>query len=236
MGEKGTGLSLRPPDASTAVIFDRHPLWHEAIDQILATIGVQGVGSATYAGEMLEMVETLKPDLLLAEPSNGAAGSGEVACLRRARELHPELRIVVLSASDDVEDVAAAFDAGAAAYVLKTAEPADIATAIRQSFNASVFLRNPNAVVQEARSATSTRAVPADLGGLTRRELEILRLVGEGYTNSQLAGMLWVTEQTVKFHLSNVYRKLNVSNRTEASRWAQLHGLLSANAEHAPAG
>ena len=61
---------------------------------------------------------------------------------------------------------------------------------------------------------------------LTRRELEILRLVAEGHSNSQLAQLLWVTEQTVKFHLSNIYRKLDVSNRTEASRWAQLNGLL----------
>jgi DNA-binding CsgD family transcriptional regulator len=62
---------------------------------------------------------------------------------------------------------------------------------------------------------------------LTRRELEILRLVAEGHSNAGLAKMLWVTEQTVKFHLSNIYRKLNVANRTEASRWAQLNGILS---------
>jgi DNA-binding NarL/FixJ family response regulator len=62
--------------------------------------------------------------------------------------------------------------------------------------------------------------------GLTRRELEILRLMAEGHSNTDLAKMLWVTEKTVKFHLSNVYRKLGVSNRTEAGRWAQLNGLL----------
>ena len=63
---------------------------------------------------------------------------------------------------------------------------------------------------------------------LTRREREILQLAAAGRSNAELARRLWVTEQTVKFHLSNVYRKLNVSNRTEASRWAQLHGLLDA--------
>jgi DNA-binding CsgD family transcriptional regulator len=56
--------------------------------------------------------------------------------------------------------------------------------------------------------------------------MEILRLTAEGYSNAQMAKMLWVTEQTVKFHLSNIYRKLDVSNRTEASRWAQLNGML----------
>jgi DNA-binding CsgD family transcriptional regulator len=64
---------------------------------------------------------------------------------------------------------------------------------------------------------------------LTRREVEILRLVAEGHSNSTLAKMLWVTEQTVKFHLANIYRKLNVANRTEASRWAHLNGMLAAS-------
>ena len=67
---------------------------------------------------------------------------------------------------------------------------------------------------------------PSSLKTLTRREFEILQLVAEGHTNGVMASMLWVTEQTIKFHLSNVYRKLNVSNRTEASRWAQVNGLL----------
>ena len=65
--------------------------------------------------------------------------------------------------------------------------------------------------------------------GLTKRELEILRLVASGSSNSQMAKLLWVTEQTVKFHLSNIYRKLDVANRTQASRWAQVNGLLSSS-------
>jgi DNA-binding CsgD family transcriptional regulator len=75
---------------------------------------------------------------------------------------------------------------------------------------------------------TSVPQPDPKLNELTRRELEILRLVAEGLTNAQLARMLWLSEQTVKFHLSNVYRKLGVANRTEASRWAQVHGVLAA--------
>jgi DNA-binding CsgD family transcriptional regulator len=87
-----------------------------------------------------------------------------------------------------------------------------------------------------AAAVQSTHVPTEDLPDLTRRELEILQLVAEGHSNTQLAKMLWVTEQTVKFHLSNVYRKLDVANRTEASRWAQLHGLLSTPASTATAG
>jgi DNA-binding NarL/FixJ family response regulator len=104
--------------------------------------------------------------------------------------------------------------------VLKTALPEDLAAAIRQAFGHSIFIANGHSVRREP-----SEDVP-ECHPLTRRELEILRLAAEGHTNAELARMLWVTEQTVKFHLSNVYRKLQVTNRTEASRWAQIHGLL----------
>jgi DNA-binding CsgD family transcriptional regulator len=71
----------------------------------------------------------------------------------------------------------------------------------------------------------------ANAAGLTRREREILQLVAEGNTNGQVARKLWVTEQTVKFHLANIFRKLDVTNRTQASRWAHAHGLLELDAE-----
>ncbi len=88
----------------------------------------------------------------------------------------------------------------------------------------------PSLIVFRQTIASAAPAADDDSVILTRRELEILRLVAEGRSNAQLAKMLWVTEQTVKFHLSNVFRKLQVSNRTEASRWAQLRGLLPADA------
>jgi early secretory antigenic target protein ESAT-6 len=102
-----------------------------------------------------------------------------------------------------------------------TAASEDLASAIRQAFETSIY----HAGVKR-RQSSGLIATDGPASGLTKREIEILRLVAEGYSNSQLAKMLWVTEQTVKFHLSNIYRKLDVANRTEASRWAQLHGLL----------
>jgi DNA-binding NarL/FixJ family response regulator len=125
----------------------------------------------------------------------------------------------------DTQVIDAALVAGAAAYVVKTARSEDLASAVRQAFSHSVYLAGWRTTTpQPAPQQTATEDSP----GLTRRELEILRLVAEGHSNAQLARMLWVTEQTVKFHLSNVYRKLDVANRTEASRWAQVNGLLDA--------
>ena len=113
--------------------------------------------------------------------------------------------------------------------MIKTAHPDDLASAIRQAFEHSVYLAGARPV----HTAAPKPQPGDDSRGLTRRELEILQLVAEGHSNAQLAKMLWVTEQTVKFHLSNIYRKLDVANRTEASRWAQVRGLLPAPARQA---
>jgi DNA-binding NarL/FixJ family response regulator len=211
-------------DDQTAVLFDPHPLWLDAVERVLRGAGIDVVHKTTSASDAVEKVDQLRPGVLIAELDRSPADP--CGTIRRARALGPELRCIVLSNRDDRDAVSAAFEAGAAAYVVKTAHPDDLASAVRQAFDNSVYLR-PAAAVGSAPVARPTD----DLSMLTRRETEILRLVAEGHSNAQLARMLWVTEQTVKFHLSNIYRKLDVANRTEASRWAQLNGLL----ETAPA-
>jgi DNA-binding NarL/FixJ family response regulator len=202
----------------TAVLFDQHPLWLDAVEGVLRGAGIDVVHKTTGASDVLEKVDQLRPGVLVGELDRSPVDP--CGTIRRARALDPELRCIVLSHRDDRDAVSAAFDAGAAAYVVKTAHPDDLASAVRQAFDNSVYLRPAAAVGPPV-------ARPADdVSMLTRRETEILRLVAEGHSNAQLARMLWVTEQTVKFHLSNIYRKLDVANRTEASRWAQLNGLL----------
>ena len=208
----------------TAVVLDEHPLWLEAIEPVLRRTGVEMVGKTTSAEEALAMVEAQRPDILIV--SYELSGDPDaIATIRTALETLPGLKAIVLSLHDDVERVEAAFAAGAVAYVLKSSQPDDLALAIRQAFRHSIYLAGtPQVQVQPELKTTDGDP------GLTRRELEILQLVAEGHSNAQLARMLWVTEQTVKFHLSNIYRKLDVANRTEASRWAQLHNLLPGRA------
>lgn len=215
---------MRVSGDKRAVVLDRHPLWVEAMTRLLDEAGVEVVSKGTDPDEAVAAVEEFRPDVLVAGVSGGTAA--EVACVRRARDAHPELKSIVMAEQADPESVEAAFAAGASIYCVKTAEREDLASAIRQAFQHSIYVAagdryqaGPVSPVPEAKEPASD---------LTRRELEILKLVAEGHSNSQLARMLWVTEQTVKFHLSNIYRKLDVANRTEASRWAQLHGLLSA--------
>jgi DNA-binding NarL/FixJ family response regulator len=208
----------------TAVLVDRHPLWLDTVEAVVARAGVTVAGKATSSAAALELVARLEPDLLVSGIRMPRGEMDGLALVRAARERLPGLRAVVLSASSDPADVDAAFKAGARAYVVKTAHADDITSAIRQAFELSIFFAGP----QEA--AAPAAVLPFENHAeLTRRELEILQLVAEGHSNAELARMLWVTEQTVKFHLSNVYRKLEVSNRTEASRWAQRAGLLAAS-------
>ena len=104
--------------------------------------------------------------------------------------------------------------------MLHDADPEDLSSGMRQLFDQSIF------IAANWAAAPGLQSVRNSAPALTKRELEILRMTATGLSNRQMAQQLWVTEQTVKFHLSNVYRKLGVSNRTEASRWAQVHGLL----------
>ena len=210
----------------TAVLLDSYPLWLEAVEHVLG-LGFAVVGKATSSHDALALVSAHKPDLLVTDIALAEGEKDGITCFRQARVRHPQLRGVVLSASTDAEDIDAALGAGFAAYVVKSAHPDDLASAIRQAFQHSVYLSNVH-------GPTQVRATPlvAPGPGLTAREREILLLVAEGYSNAQLAKMLWLAEPTVKFHLSNVYRKLNVSNRTEAARQAQLYGLVEEPGPH----
>jgi DNA-binding NarL/FixJ family response regulator len=203
------------------VICDPHPMWLDAVEQVLRRIAIRAVGKTTSTAEALELVERHQPDLLITELENTNGELSGLALIERSRSAVPSLRPIVLSMHQDAQLIDAALAAGASAYVVKTAHPEDLASAVRQAFSHSVYLAGHRTVMPAAE-----RAKPREEAGLTRRELEILRLVADGHSNAQLARMLWVTEQTVKFQLSNIYRKLVVANRTEASRWAQRHGLL----------
>jgi DNA-binding NarL/FixJ family response regulator len=215
------------PNELNAVVLDPHPMWLDALEVVLARVGARVVAKATSAHHALAAIERHKPQLLTLELDSQPGEPDGLEVLWRAKTIVPELRAIVLSAHHDTGHIDAALAAGAAAYVVKTAHPDDVASAVRQTFDHSLYLAG-------APDPTPRAPLAAERpGGLTRRELEILRLVAEGHSNAQLARMLWVTEQTVKFHLSNVYRKLDVANRTEASRWAQLNGVLTHETESA---
>jgi DNA-binding NarL/FixJ family response regulator len=139
-----------------------------------------------------------------------------------------DLRIVVTSDIHDPEEIGRALAAGVNVYVFKTTHPDDIASALRQAFEVTFILLPSSYAVNSDHGALDGEQ-QAQEAGLTRRELELLGYIAGGSSNRAIAQALWVTEQTVKFHLSNIYRKLGVNNRTEASRWAHTHGVAASS-------
>jgi DNA-binding NarL/FixJ family response regulator len=177
-------------------------------------------GTATRGDELLELMSSVQADAVLLDLQ--MPGHDGFECIERLRETYPAVRLIVVSATDDEENIRRALDAGAVCFIGKSIDPTDLAAAVRALLSDSIHMepRGTN------RAPATTSRLNGATGLLTRREVEILRLTAQGLSNGQMAKSLWVTEQTVKFHLSNIYRKIDARNRTEASRWAQQHGLL----------
>ncbi len=212
--------------AARVVLADDHPLFLAALETAVEAAGINVVGTASRGDELLELMAEVTADAVLLDLQ--MPGYDGFECIDQLRRLDPALRLIVVSATDDIDQIRRALDAGAVCFIGKSIDPNDLAAAVRALLSDAIYLdaRVTNGSVREPSSAAPKARTANGASILTRRELEILRLAAEGFSNGQMAKSLWVTEQTVKFHLSNVYRKIDVQNRTEASRWAQQNGLL----------
>jgi DNA-binding NarL/FixJ family response regulator len=162
-------------------------------------------------------VRTAAPDVVIVDHTRYPEPT-----LARIREAHgalPTAKVILLTEDLGPGWLEQATAAGASAAIARSVQPATFGTLVRELAAGTVF-HLPAAAADPALDL-------AEIPALTERELQILRLVAAGAANASIAGKLWVTEQTVKFHLSNVYRKLGVANRTAASHYAHIHGLTA---------
>jgi DNA-binding NarL/FixJ family response regulator len=193
-----------PLSASTIRRCLRSASFPEVVERYVDASRPCGVAVGELAPDVLIVDETRTPDAALARIAEARAASRDV-------------KIVLLTSRMDPAWLAQAMSAGIDAAIRQTPSALSLGALIREVAAGNVF---------HAFATPRADAAPAARTGLTTRELEILRRVAAGAPNSAIARQLWITEQTVKFHLSNVYRKLGVSNRTEASRYAYASGLL----------
>jgi DNA-binding NarL/FixJ family response regulator len=201
------------------VVADDHELMRSALRILLTPDeGLVIVGEAASGASVLPLVEEHQPDVVVLDLQMPHMDGFQ--CLEQLRARYPEVRCVVLSASDDPEAIGAALSRGAAGYVLKSINPLDLPAAIRQSVEGSIF--QPASVISVDRNGAARAA------GLSEKEVEVLSELAQGKSNRQIAQAMWLSEQTVKFHLRNVYRKLGVANRTEALRLALDRHLVAA--------
>lgn len=216
-----TGTTLR------VAIADDHRLMLDGIRRALeAAPDISVVGEAMTGEEMIRLVPEVEPDVVILD-MRMPEGDG-LSTLSRLKADHPDLKVIILSMFEEPDDINEALEKGASGYVVKSINPLDLPSTIRQVVDGSVY--HPGvAGAAGGGSGGSGKASKSDgppPAGLTERELTILRLVAEGLSNLDIASKLYVTEQTVKFHLSNIYRKLGVGNRTEATRYAYRNGLI----------
>jgi DNA-binding NarL/FixJ family response regulator len=205
------------------LVVDDHPLMVEAICLALEkNEGFEIVAVATSGAEIVSLVRRTTPDVVLLDVRMPAFDG--LAALRALRKAGLDTKVIFLSALEEPQLVDRALRAGATAFIMKRIEPRDLAAAIRQALDQTLFQplgQNP----------PSAGANGAD-AGLNKRELAILSAVGSGLSNKQIAEREWLAEQTVKFHLTSIYKKLGVSSRTEALAKAFQQGLIDDDLGH----
>ena len=198
------------------LITDDHSLWLIGVRLTLETDGgFEVVGAAATWPKVLPLIGQTAPAVVLLDLQ--MRGVDGLAAIDLIRGRHPDVKIVACSSEADPDQIQAAFNHGASGYIVKSVDERDFASAIRQAVDGTAY----HALGLPSMDDSSIGRA----AGLSERELEIMRAVSAGLSNKAIAQKLWVTEQTVKFHLTNIYRKIGVSNRTEAARWALGKGL-----------
>lgn len=184
-----------------------------AIRRVLAgRDDIQIVAEAGAGDEVVALVVRTQPDVVLLDI--GMPGVDGIECARRIRKLAPDVRILMLTAYGDDASIAEAEAAGAKGYVLKSVAAVDLAATIHEAVRSEGFLL-----------AGFPHPGKNDVE-LTDRERAVLQAASDGLSNRQIARLLWITDQTVRFHLKNVFRKLDAQSRAEALRVAHERGLV----------
>jgi DNA-binding NarL/FixJ family response regulator len=177
------------------------------------------VGEAGTVAEAIAGITALRPDVVLLDVHMPDGGGRAV--LDAVRRTLPEVRFLALSVSDAAEDVIGLIRGGARGYVTKTISPEQLADAVRRvADDDAVFSPRLAGFVLDAFARPDVPVADPELDQLTNREREVLRLLARGYAYKEIAKELYISIKTVETHVSNVLRKLQVSNRYELSRWA----------------
>jgi DNA-binding NarL/FixJ family response regulator len=185
------------------LIADDHPLMLRSLRLVLdGSDQVEVVGEATTGTQVLPLVESTRPQVVLLDVQLPELDG--FTCLERIVASFPEVSVVMVSATDHPRTIDDAQKRGASGYIVKTVAPEEFVEAIVSAAQGKGFV-------------TIGLAAHGD-SDLTERELAVVEAVARGLSNKEIGKELWITEQTVKFHLGNIFRKLEVANRTEAAR------------------
>jgi DNA-binding NarL/FixJ family response regulator len=201
------------------VVADDHVVVRAGLEQLVATFDdVDLVGSAADGAEAVRLCVDLRPDVALMDLQMPSLDG--IAATRRIARDAPATSVVVLTSFSDRERILSALDAGAVGYILKDAPPEEVLGAIRAAARGEAPL-DPKA----ASAVLADRRPPRTAELISEREREVLAMVAEGLPNKLIARRLEISEKTVKAHLTSVFRRIGVTDRTQAALWATQHGI-----------
>lgn len=212
--------TLSTTEVIRVLLADDHPTVRVGLRVLLEQApDIDVVGEAEDGREALALIDDLAPDVAVVDCELPDIEGPQVAQEIRQREF--PVRVLALSAYDDERYVRGMLEAGAVGYLLKEEAPETIVAAVRAAVRGEGYFSPGVASKVDAWA----RSEPP--GGLTQREVDVLRLVAEGYTNARIAQALNIAERTVAFHVSNILKKLNAASRIDAAMWAKDQGIVA---------
>lgn len=210
----------------SVLIADDHSLLRQGLKQILELEkDISVVSQASNGSEAIQCARECKPDVILMDIN--MPGTNGLQAIKEIKQEKLQSRIIVLTIHEDREYLFKTLQMGAEGYVLKDAEPSVLIEAIRSVYSGQSYIQ-PNMtseLVREFNRVTMHEKEKHDDSNLTSREIEVLELIAEGMINKEIAKQLYISEKTVKNHVSNIFRKLNVSDRTQAAIYAFKHNI-----------
>jgi DNA-binding NarL/FixJ family response regulator len=196
------------------LVVDDHALFRDGIVSLLEASGFVVVGQAENGIKAIEAVQAIHPDLVLMDVS--MPGMTGLEALSQIKQIAPEIQVVMLTISEDDSDLLKAVQMGARGYLLKSLNSKGFLASLESIRRGEVAI-SAHSMTQLFKTLSSNMPEPADArGNLTERELELLKLVAEGLQNREIANKLFISENTVKYHLKSILQKLGVKNRAEA--------------------
>jgi len=216
--------------AVKVLIVDDHDIVRQGLRYYLDVYDeIEVVGEAATGVEAVAHVREKEPDVVLMDLVMPEMDG--IEAIRELLALNPGTKVIVLTTFAEEQKVFPAIEAGATSYLLKDIKPPDLVNAIlaahqgESQLHPDIVKKLMSRVVQSSQGATETIVTTE----LTKRELEVLRLIAEGLSNRELAQALTISEKTVKKHVSSILHKLNLADRTQAAIYAYKHGLVSSD-------
>jgi DNA-binding NarL/FixJ family response regulator len=209
------------------VLVEDHDFYRQGLKEMLSGEGIQVVGDTASGEDGVKLVQRVKPDVVLMDLNLPGISGAEAT--ERIQEADPDVRVVMLTVSVESEDVLDALLAGAAGYLVKGSRLHELVSGIRAAATGQSLLSTEITGKVIARLREHAAAAPPDSMSdveLTERELDVLRLIGEGMENAQIADRLYISTTTVKYHVSNLLEKLGLENRIQAAVFAVRRGLV----------